>query len=814
MNSENKPKSPPKRSFRIWILTLWILCLLPFVTIAALIFIASQNDLPDTVALANPQTNLATEIISADGKLLGKYFLENRTNAEFDQLSPYLVEALIATEDERFRKHSGVDAYAIPRVVMGVVTGQSSKGGGSTISQQLAKLLFPREDLNTLQLVMRKFEEWIIATRLERQYTKEEIITLYLNKFDWIHNAVGINSAASVYFDKTPADLKIEEAAVLVGMAKNPSLYDPLRRPENAVGRRNVVLYQMQRNNYISPAEYDSLKHLPLELNYQEVDHKVGLAPYFREVLRGELKQMLASKDEQGNYIYAKADGKPYNIYSDGLRVYTTIDSRMQRYAENAVREHLANELQDDFWKDISRYKNPPFSNDLSAGEVKQVENAAMRRSVRYRVLSGEECPNCHRRVNIEPIREDGEELYHCTAADCGEKWNKVPADSIEHIFRTKKYPMTVFSWEGDVDTMMTPMDSILYYKSFLQAGLVSLDPSTGFVKAWVGGIDYNHFKYDHVKQGKRQVGSTFKPFVYATAIREGYSPCYEIPKTPTTFHAGTFNLMQDYTPQDPDRDYGYMVSLKWGLANSINTVTAWVMKQFGPSSIIKLAKDLGIESPMQPVVSQCFGVADLSLMEITSANATFANKGVHIAPIYITRIEDKKGHAIYQMQPKTNEALDAKTAYIMLNLMQGVVDGVYNKHQNKTLGTAIRLRYDSPQRGYDGFSRDISIAGKTGTTQNQSDGWFIGLTPDLVTGVWVGAEDRSVHFRTLSKGMGTNMALPIWGYYMKQVYQDSTLQISKGPFEKPEGIEIQLNCDDFRKNQNPFESQNGTINW
>jgi len=383
----------------------------------------------------------------------------------------------------------------------------------------------------------------------------------------------------------------------------------------------------------------------------------------------------------------------------------------------------------------------------------------------------------------------------------------------VEVIFRNKEFPMKVFSWQGEIDTLMTPMDSILYYKSILQSGLVSIDPKTGFVKAWVGGNNYKHFQYDHVKQGKRQVGSTFKPFVYATAIREGYSPCYQVPKVPTTFRKGTFNLLEDYTPHDPGRDYGYLVSLKWGLANSINTVTAWVMKQFGPEAVIKLAQDLGIESEMKPVVSQCFGVADLSLMEITSANATFANMGVHIKPIYIMRIEDKNGKTVYSMEPETNEALDEKTAYTMLSLMRGTVDGVYNEHDGRRLGTAVRLKMDLPSREYDGLDRNLKIAGKTGTTQNQSDGWFIGLTPDLVTGVWVGAEDRAVHFRSLDMGMGTNMALPIWGYYMKAIYADESLDISQGDFDKPEGISIELDCEKYARRQNIFDSSEG-LSW
>lgn len=792
-----------------YVFLLWVICLSPLIGLAALLLIASNSDLPDTVALANPKTNLATEVISSDGVLLGKFFLENRTNIDFEDLSPYLIQGLVATEDERYYDHSGIDLKGTFRA--GLYLG--SRGGASTITQQLSKMLFTERPGNGLERVFQKFQEWIIAVRLERQYTKDEILTMYLNKFDWVNNAVGIKSASNVYFDVQPDSLSLEQAAMLVGMAKNPALFNPVRRPDTTLHRRNVVLAQMVRNKYITRAAYDSLSSLPLVLNYQVVDHNEGPAPYFREVLRGELGTMFEEKNSDGSFKYAKANGEPYSMYRDGLRVFTTIDSRLQEHGENAVKQHLGGELQKQFWKDVAKYRNPPFSNDLSQEDIGKIKTSAMRRTPRYRVMTGKECPHCKRRANIDEIEEVGTHYHQCNAEDCGEKWRVIPADSVEYIFANEKVPMKIFTWQGERDTLMSPMDSIVYYKSFLQAGLVSIDPKTGFVKAWVGGNSYKYFQYDHVKQGKRQVGSTFKPFVYATAIREGYSPCYEVPKIPTTFHAGSFNLQQDYTPHDPDHDYGYMVSLKWGLANSVNTVTAWVMKQFGPQAIIQLARDLGIESKMEPVVSQCFGVADLSLMEITSANATFANMGVHVKPIYILRIEDKNGNAIYQMQPKTKEAMDAKTAYTMLSLMEGTIDGVYNKHQGKTTGTAMRLRMDLPNRNYDGFERSIKIAGKTGTTQNQSDGWFMGLTPDLVTGVWVGAEDRAVHFRTLQLGMGTNMALPIWGFFMKAAYADDRLSISQGAFEKPEGISVALDCGAYSRSQNVFDTQD-VLNW
>lgn len=807
MTTEKEKKKPALSKKAVFLL--WLIVIAPFAALGTLLWLANESELPDTVALANPKTNLATEVFSADGEVLGRFYLENRTNVNFEQLSPYLVDALVATEDERFYSHSGIDLRGTLRA--GVFLGK--RGGASTITQQLSKMLFTEKPGSGIQRVFQKFQEWIIAVRLERQYTKDEIITLYLNKFNWINNAVGVKSAANVYFSTTPDSLKIEEAAMLVGMAKGPDLYNPVRRPEAALERRNTVLSQMVRNGFLTRSDYDSLAALPLELHFRTVDHKEGLAPYFREVLRAELKQKFAEKDPAGNYIYRKADGSPYNIHRDGLRIFTTIDSRLQQYAEDAVASHLGGELQEQFFNDVGKYRNPPFSNSLTTDEIRGIKTAAMRRTPRYRYMTGRECPNCHRRVKISREREGETDFFQCDSEDCLERWRATAEDSVEYIFNNIEVPMKIFTWQGERDTVLTPMDSILYYKSILRAGLVSIDPATGFVKAWVGGNNYKYFKYDHVKQGKRQVGSTFKPFVYATAIREGYSPCYEVPKVPTTFRKGTFNLLEDYTPHDPDRDYGYMVSLKWGLANSVNTVTAWVMKQFGPEAVIKLARDLGIESPMEPVVSQCFGVADLSLLEITSANATFANMGVHIKPVYVTRIEDKNGNPIYQMQPETNEAMDERTAYTMLSLMQGTVDAVYNKHTGKATGTAMRLRSDLPTRGYDGFDRSIKIAGKTGTTQNQSDGWFMGLTPDLVTGVWVGAEDRSVHFRTLTLGMGTNMALPIWGYYMKAAYADPNLNISQGDFERPEGITVELDCDAYERSQNIFDTGD-EISW
>lgn len=805
-----KSSTEKKRSYLKLVLLLWAVILSPFIGLGVMLWLASISDLPSFDELENPKTDLATEIMSSDGEVLGKYFHENRVNVKYEELSPNLVNALVSTEDERFWKHAGIDIRSTARAVIFM----GKKGGASTITQQLAKMLFHNRASNPVERVFQKFQEWIIAVRLERQYTKEEIITMYLNKFDWVNNAVGIKSAANVYFNQSPDSLKVQEAAMLVGMCKNPSLFNPLRRPEMTADRRAVVLGQMLRNGHITSADYDSLRVLPLQLNYQQVDHAQGLAPYFREILRADLSAMFSEKNAAGNYVYQKPDGKPYNIYRDGLRVYTTIDSRMQRYAEQAVIDHLGHntKLQDSFFKDIQRWRNPPFSNDLGTDEIDQIMNAAMRRTERYRFITGRECGECHRRVNIEKETTPNGVYFVCGADDCGNSWRAIPEDSVAVVFNTP-VPMQVFTWHGEVDTLMSPMDSIRYYKSFLQTGMVSIEPSTGFVKAWVGGTNFKHFMYDHVRTGKRQVGSTFKPFVYATAIREGYSPCHEVVKAPTTFHKGTFGLIQDWTPQDPDREYGYLVSLKWGLANSVNTVTAWIIKQFGPQAVIKLARDLGVESHLEAVPSLALGVADMNVLEITSANATFANKGVHIKPIIVTRIEDMNGNAIYDVVPETNEAMDEQTAYVMLDLMKGTIDGVYNETRGRPTGTAMRLRMDLPSRDYDGI-RGIPAACKTGTTQNQSDGWFIGITPELVTGIWVGAEDRAVRFRTLAMGQGTNMALPIWGYYMHSLIDDPDIEVSGEDFEKPAGdLTVELDCDAYkRQNRGIFEQS--APNW
>lgn len=691
------------------------------------------GELPSFEDLENPKSSLASEVYSSDGKVLGKFYVQNRSNVHYSDLAPDLINALKATEDIRFEEHSGVDIKGLFRVLVKTVIARQDAGGGSTITQQLAKNLFPREKMNFNQLLSRKIKEWIIAVRLEKSYTKEEILAMYLNTVEFGHNTYGIKSAARTFFNKTPAQLKIEEGAVLIGVLKGPTMFSPVRNPKNSIERRNTVIAQMNKYGFIKKKEFDSLKAIPIRLRFQPDDHNAGIATYFRESLRQELNKWCQE--------HKKSDGSNYNLYRDGLRIYTTIDSRMQQYAEEAVSEHLQ-----DFQKTFfQHWKNQnPFS------EVPELVVQAMKKSTRY----------------IE-LKESG-----------------ASEDSIKKVFN-KKIPMIIFSWKGDLDTLLSPLDSIKYYKMILQTGLMSMDPTTGFIKAWVGGNDYRYFQYDHVKEGKRQVGSTFKPFVYSLAVQEGYSPCYKIPNVPVTIitEAG-----EAWTPKNSDNKYGGMFSLKYALAESVNSISAYLMKQFGPYSVVDMAHKLGIQSKLETVPSICLGTMDLSVYEMVGAYSTFANKGVWTEPIYLTRIEDKNGVVLQEFIPRKVEAISDETAYVMLNLMQGVVE----------YGTGVRLRYK--------YGMDTPIAGKTGTTQNQSDGWFMGITPDLVSGCWVGCEDRAVHFRTVTLGQGASMALPIWALYMKKIYADKTIDISKEGFERPPGkLSIELDC-------SKYQNQNGTI--
>ncbi|HMN06145.1 MAG TPA: transglycosylase domain-containing protein [Flavobacteriales bacterium] len=808
MGTRKKKSKTGKGLYLLW----WLVVLGPVLGLLTMLLLAaSSKDLPGTTELQNPRSDLATAVLFSDGTIMGQYYKENRIPVDFDRISPHVVDALIATEDERFRAHSGVDVRGTVRAA--VYMGR--KGGASTITQQLAKMLFHDAKRDIIGRVFQKFQEWIISARLEREYTKDEIIAMYLNRFDWINQAVGINSAARVYFNTTPDSLRMEQAAMLVGMCKNPALFNPLRRPEATQTRRGVVLKQMEKQGMITRAEYDSLKLLPLGLEFQRIDHTEGPAPYLREVLRAELQRLFSEKDpETGKLKIAKPDGSPYDIYTDGLKVYTTIDRRMQRYAEWGMREHLSTELQPQFFKDLAKKKNKPFDFRVSQEEVDGIMATARKRSDRYKVLTGKLCPNCGRpAAYIVKTKQEGKPVFHCDPekGGCDNWWPALDEKGILKNFETPT-KMTVFSWQGEVDTLMSPNDSIRYYKSFLQSGLFSMDPRTGFVKAWVGGIDFKHFQYDHVGQAKRQVGSTFKPFVYATAIREGMKPCLELPnqKTCFTMPAG----QPEWCPANSDNHYGGMVTLKYALANSMNTITAWIMKQYGPQAVITLARHMGVRSHLDPVPSLCLGVADLTLEEMTGAFSTFANDGVYIKPVVFTRIEDKNGNTLFDMVPQTEEALDPQTSYVMLEMLKGVVDGAYNPSTGKVSGTGMRLRTSWGDRvKYANIK--YPTAGKTGTTQNNSDGWFIGITPDLVTGVWTGAEDRSVRFSSTDKGQGANMALPIYGYYMNKVYADSTITISKGDFVKPDGIgDLDLNCSGKRGATGLFQETREAPSW
>ena len=669
------------------------------------------------------------------------------------------------------------------------------RGGGSTVTQQLAKLLFTDKYETTSffeRALLQKPKEWILASRLERHYTKQEIIALYVNRYDFINQAVGIESAANVYFNKSATELNVQESAMLVGMLKNSALYNPLRRPELVLGRRNVVLSQMVKYGHLDPEQSDSLQAQPLGLQFQRVSHDEGAAPYFRETLRAELKTMLAEKDDDGNYLLAKADGSAYDIYRDGLRVVTTIDSRMQSYAEKAVNRHLAGELQASFNRDLKDRPEEvaPFFEDIDPEVRQAIIDVAMRDADRYKKGVGKLCPSCNRPsyyISATTL-PDGRKAYECNSGNggCDYTWAARTDGEMRVLFR-KPVEMKVFTHKGTVDTVLSPLDSILHRKAILHAGLVSVEPATGHIKAWVGGIDFKHFKYDNVGQSRRQVGSTFKPFVYATALRLGAEPCDEFPNQKTCIDLPRGSDPPRWCPDNSDEDYGEMVTLEYALANSMNTVTAKLIKDYGTRRVIDLAHALGIESDIPNVPSIALGVSQLTLRELVSANASFVNQGVYVEPTFIARIEDRFGNSIYEPTQEIRQGLDERTAYRVIQMMKGVVNGAWNEEKGKKMGTGIRIRYDSEARDYDGIR--VPMAGKTGTTQNNTDGWFMGLTPDLVTGVWVGAQDPTVRFSTTRLGQGANTGLPIYGYFMKDVYSDESLSISQEDFLRPESI-------------------------
>lgn len=729
----------------------FIVIVFGIITIFGAASLGLLGPMPDFRQLENPKTNLATQIISADDTVLGKfYFNDNRTPISFDEIPTQMIEALIATEDERFYSHSGIDFRGTARALFYL----GKKGGASTITQQLARQLFVGvRSQNTAEAIIQKIKEWVIAIKLERRYTKNEIVTMYLNIYDFNYSADGLRSASSIYFSKEPIDLDLNESAMLVGMLKNSSLYNPLRRPEMVRSRRNIVYQQMLRNNLIDEKQRDSLAALPISLDFNPQSHREGIATYFRAYLQQFMQKWIKNNP--------KEDGTSYNLYLDGLSIYTTIDSKLQTYAEEAVTTHMPN-LQKEFFRQNAPKFNPtaPFL-DVSKKEVENIISRAKRRSERWRKM-----------------KDQGHD-----------------DETILASFE-KPTPMEVFGWQGDIDTIMTPTDSILYYKHFLRAGMMSVEPQTGHVKAWVGGINYRHFQFDHVMQGKRQIGSTFKPFVYASAIDQlKVSPCDSLPDGYYCVEPAKFGAHDAWCPKNSSDRYIGKRTLKNALANSVNTISARLIDKIGTRPVVNLVRDLGVSSAIPNVPAIALGTADLSVYEMVGAYASFANKGVYVKPVIVTHIEDKNGTVIYQTAPQTKDVLSEESAYVTLKLLEGVTQS----------GSGVRLRHSGVDKtnpifreivtGYP-YEFDNPIAGKTGTTQNQSDGWFIGMVPNLATGVWVGGEDRSIHFETIAYGQGATMALPIWGSYMKSCYADSTLVISKDAFEAPDYVSIPLDCD------------------
>lgn len=725
--------------------------------------------MPEVEELQNPINRYATQVYSSDGKVMGtwSYNRENRVCVDYTQLSPYLVQALVSTEDSRFYEHSGIDFYALCRsIIKRGILGQKSAGGGSTITQQLAKQLYSSVARNTMQRALQKPIEWVIAVKLEKNYTKEEIIELYLNYFDFLHNAVGIKTASNTYFSKDPANLTINEAALLVGLCKNPSYFNPVSHPERALERRNVVLQQMHKAGHISQAEYNKYSEEPIKLNFHRVDHKEGVAVYFRDFLR---RYMMAVRPERSQYpswnygkfvqdslawindpLYGwcnkntKKDGSNYNIYQDGLKVYTTIDSRMQRYAEDAVEKHVVQYLQPQFNAECRRKKNAPFTEELTTAQVNSILNKSKRQSERYRLM----------------------------------KENGASEEEIDKAFRTP-VKMNIFTYRGGKDTLMTPLDSIRYYKKFLRTGFVSMDPHTGHIKAYVGGTNFTNFQYDMVTDGRRQVGSTIKPLLYSLAMENGFSPCDLAPNVQQTYMVAG----QPWTPRNASQSrYGEMVTLKWGLAQSNNWISAYLMSKLSPHAFVQLIREFGITNPdIHPSMSLCLGPCEFTVSELASAYTAFANHGIRTAPMYVTRIEDNEGNIIATFQPRMNEVISEESAYKMIVLLKGVVDG----------GTGGRIRFK--------YNLNCDMGAKTGTTNRNSDAWFVGFTPSLVSACWVGGEDRDIHFDSMSIGQGASMALPVWAYYMQAVFADSRLGYNpEATFDLPANFDACVSSQDI----------------
>lgn len=762
-----------ENSRKKWIKWMWIVVFTPFLALFLFIFcVGVFAEIPSFEELENPKSKLATELISEDGEVINTYHIENRSYVKFKDLSPNLVNAAVATEDIRFYRHAGIDFRGLARVaVKTLVMRDASSGGGSTITQQLAKTLFPRDTTSAkfpghkeFKLVVSKFKEWITAVKLERNYTKDEIMAMYMNAIFFGSNAYGIKAASQTFFAKEPWELNVEESATLVGMVNKPTRYNPVLNYERSIGRRNHVLSQMNKYGFLDQAAYDSIVALPIVLSYRQQDHNAGLAPYFRDMLR---RYMNASEPKKSAYYFKedyeadkvlweedplygwlnknlKPDGTKYSLDKDGLKIYTTLNSKMQRYAEEAVVEHLSKDLQRSFNNDMRRKPNKPFALDVPQEIIDLLMQQARRWSDRYRNM----------------------------------KAAGASAEEIAKSFDTKT-KMRVFAWNknGYVDTVMTPNDSIRHYKSFLRAAFIAMEPHTGNIKAYVGGPNYRYFKYDNARQTKRQVGSTIKPFLYTLAMQEGYTPCDKVVNVPQTFIVGDTT----WTPKSTDKAewIGQTVTLKWGLTKSSNNISAYLMKQFGPNAMVDMCRKLGITTYLPAVPSLCVGPADITVMEMVSAYNTFPSRGVNISPMMVTRIEDHDGNVLGNFAPRKRESVSESTAYLMVNLMQGVVNE----------GTAGRLKWKYGMKG--------QVAGKTGTTNDQSDGWFIGYTPKLTAGAWVGAEDRQVHFESLALGGGSNMALPIWGIFMQKVIEDGTLGISHDDkFLAPPGLVLNLDCD------------------
>ncbi len=769
-NSNNK-------KYLIWF---WALFAFPFMLLITIFILISKEKLgpmPSFQELENPELNLAAEVFSEDGVLLGKIAIENRTWTNYDELSPYIVDALIATEDIRYYRHSGIDIRGLVRAVVKTIILRQRTGGGSTISQQLAKQLYPRDTSHVsvftrkLRLGVSKFKEWQTAVKLEKSYTKEEIIAMYLNIYDFNYSAIGIKSAARVYFNTTPDSLNMQEAAVIIGMLKGSSRYNPVRNYDRVFQRRNTVLTQMAKYGYIDGQVADSVKKMPIELDFRIEDHNSGRATYLREYLRflmtrpepdpKKFRNPASFNDAVWQWetdpLYGwcnknkRPDGTNYDIFTDGLKIYTTLNSKMQQYAEESVAEHLSQEIQPDFYSRAKTFRNPPYSNDLTRKQIDELVMRSLMQSDRYYVM-----------------RAKG-----------------ASEDSIMLAFNTP-VRMKVFSWKGEVDTVMTPLDSIWYYKYLIRAGFMVEDPKTGYIKAYVGGTDFRYFKYDACTSQRRQVGSTIKPFLYTIAMMNEYSPCYEVENIPRTFQVVMNGKDTTWTPRSSGNPkyHGKMVTLKWGLAQSENYISAWIMQRFSPEPVVDLMHKMGVRSFIDPVVSIFLGTSDVKLEEMVGAYGTFANKGVYTRPMYVTRIEDKNGNVISRFSSSIEEVLSEQTAFLMVNLLQGVV----------LTGSGNRLRREP-------YMIMNQIGGKTGTTQEQSDAWFMGVTPNLVGGVWCGWEDRSIHFESLAEGQGANVALPILAKFLKKVYNDPEFGIMEADeFERPSGFNTELDCDKVKR--------------